>query len=1001
MECGHYFEKIFSRKYTFCIFTLATIVLVWKICMWRGWVPARPNDLNAWYAIAGLTCVLIWYALGKEREKSRRTKQFITAAMWILVISAFHSVHYDFAKRFLSGHTFRVWAVYHYYLGSKYFDELGYYDLYEQTLVADREGRYRLKDVKTIRDLHTLERKPVTSFALKRSERFSNERWEEFKNDVAFFTSRKGSRFFQELLCDRGYNPSPLWTFIGRSFTRILDIQIAWQRTVLLYLDLIIAAMTLVICIWAFGAGPSAIVILIFVLLPFNTQRLFGGFLTYDWFYAMLLGLALFHKGKGRLSALCWAYSAMTRVFPVIFVLGLLSPIIRDFRKNRSIAALYQRFLGAFAIFCMLGLIFGSFNAYGPKSWAVFGDNIRNHAQHHITGSRRVGMKHLFTQKLFSPTPPKGGYEKGENLENQKIIYTLLQLVMLCGVAFTVFRKRGTDAMLWMMPAFFALVVSSRYYWSVCTCLALLNITDGKRRPSTAGSILPLGIIACWYFYSKKVADPFLRYVFVNGLFTLGFFLMMVWDFVSEKTDRKIIPRATKFTIPAFGSVLVVLTLAFVFMYTYKSDEDPFHRKNVLEKSLATPFAGHITLEEFPILMNNFLNSLEWKKHTGVKRLTREILEESFRKGRQFMISNQKKSGNFNYQYDFVEKEMAKDDHQVRQAGALWGLALMYQYEQTPENKAALEKGLKFFFDHTQEGAVEGALLIAYPGEYTCHTGTVALVALSIIEYLRTEKAENTKIEDKFRRELIAKLNGYIEHLKFLRLKNKHFSSFSFLPIKIKYWSFSPYYDGESIFCLIKAAKYLGYTDLIPLIEDSAMVMAKYYTIDQWRDDTYSDETKGFFQWGCMAFWEYQDARWKNAEVFGDSVLSLAWWMIHIHNTPQRTRNTGYAYEGIIHAYQLAKARKHQAALNDLAYTIDKGLHKLTTWQVGGPLQFRNRFLFDHQTNDPLAIGGVMNHKTEPFLRIDITQHQMHSVIQALKYVYSERPTSVDHPLSD
>ena len=39
--------------------------------------------------------------------------------------------------------------------------------------------------------------------------------------------------------------------------------------------------------------------------------------------------------------------------------------------------------------------------------------------------------------------------------------------------------------------------------------------------------------------------------------------------------------------------------------------------------------------------------------------------------------------------------------------------------------------------------------------------------------------------------------------------------------------------------------------------------------------------------------------------------------------------------------------------------------------------------------NKKTAVGGVMNHKEEPYLRIDVTQHQMHAVILAKKYVYS------------
>jgi hypothetical protein len=79
--------------------------------------------------------------------------------------------------------------------------------------------------------------------------------------------------------------------------------------------------------------------------------------------------------------------------------------------------------------------------------------------------------------------------------------------------------------------------------------------------------------------------------------------------------------------------------------------------------------------------------------------------------------------------------------------------------------------------------------------------------------------------------------------------------------------------------------------------------------------------------------------------------------------------------------------RDMKAALNDLAYTIDTGLYKLTGWQVGGPLQHRNRYLSQHPTRDPLAVGGIMNHHQQSLLRIDLTQHQMHAVILALRHV--------------
>jgi hypothetical protein len=415
-------------------------------------------------------------------------------------------------------------------------------------------------------------------------------------------------------------------------------------------------------------------------------------------------------------------------------------------------------------------------------------------------------------------------------------------------------------------------------------------------------------------------------------------------------------------------------------------------QKKVTKK---TPFSEVPTLEKYPEWLHTYYSSLKWQSHDRQNKMSREILLKSLQKGKENLLSNQKEGGNFNYQYDFAKREMDKSDNQVRQTGATWGVALIYQYQQEPQTKVALEKGLRFFFKNTKPGPEEGQLLVAYPGDASVSTGSVALVALSAIEYLRTEKAGNTTINPKFKAEIYEKLDGYIKFLTWMRLPDKHFSQSYSLLSKTKRGNYSPYFDGESMLCLIKAAKYLGerYGHLIPLLEESAIVMARDYTIGQWVTNHDSDKTKAFFQWSCMAFWEYQDAGWKNSETFGDYILTMAWWQMHIHHTLRRSRNTAYAYEGMTHAFKVARTRKHSAAIDDLGYTIDKGLFKLTSWQVGGPLADRNKFLVANPTDEKIAIGGVMNHRREAPLRIDVVQHQMHAVILATKYVYPE-----DHP---
>jgi hypothetical protein len=150
-----------------------------------------------------------------------------------------------------------------------------------------------------------------------------------------------------------------------------------------------------------------------------------------------------------------------------------------------------------------------------------------------------------------------------------------------------------------------------------------------------------------------------------------------------------------------------------------------------------------------------------------------------------------------------------------------------------------------------------------------------------------------------------------------------------------------------------------------------------------------------------MSFVEYYQAGWKDKELFGDVAISLGYWMAHTHATLERRRNHAYAVEGILSGWRIANMRGDIPAQVDLLYTLDRSLHKLSTWQIGGPLANKNKFLVSQANTDPLTQGGVMNARKpskEPVskdvshqLRIDVTQHQMHAVTLALEEVYVTR----------
>ena len=366
--------------------------------------------------------------------------------------------------------------------------------------------------------------------------------------------------------------------------------------------------------------------------------------------------------------------------------------------------------------------------------------------------------------------------------------------------------------------------------------------------------------------------------------------------------------------------------------------------------------------------------------------LNRAILDRSLELGTQFMLNHQNSEGNFTYIYDWLKKTYDTGDSQVRQAGAMWGLATIYNDAPNPEVGAAVEKAMDFFAQNSKL-TLDGQRYVTYPGDKAGRIGTVALCALSHIDYLRAAKSQIT--EEKFQN-YQQLLEEYLRFLVRARIQtgpkaglwHRSYSISSGHP----HGQPSPYFDGESLLALIKAAKYMGREDLQPIIIASADAGYHHNIQEALKEDPDSSITKGYYQWSSMAFFEIATSDWPNTEKYADYVIDLANWMIDVHKTLERTRNTAYAYEGIIHAYQLAVQRNDAQHTKKFAHVIEVGLTKLTSWQIGSPLM--NKFIRSQPTNNPLAIGGVQNHSRESPLRIDVAQHQMHAVILARRYVY-------------
>jgi len=374
-----------------------------------------------------------------------------------------------------------------------------------------------------------------------------------------------------------------------------------------------------------------------------------------------------------------------------------------------------------------------------------------------------------------------------------------------------------------------------------------------------------------------------------------------------------------------------------------------------------------------------------WTRKRKKPPLTRSMLVTSVEGARAYLLNHQKPEGNFNYAYDIVLNQVSEADNPVRQAGALWALASLCRDRPTSETRHAAIRGLDFFFRWSKP-VPSGHIAPTYPGTQTVKTGMVALTCLAITDFCRGQKTYVTKPGLGLYKSW---LRQYLGHLESMELDNGSWGSQYLIELRERDPEPSAYYDGECLLAYCRAARYMGFTDLIPKIEKIARQLAERYTVEAWDEDFDSDEAKAFLHWGCMAFAEYAEAGWKDADLMGEAALALVWWAVHGHYVHLRKGNTAYAVEGMMAAYRIAQLRNDRETMARLRTLASDMLQHLLSMQVGSPLQDKNLPASERKSSK-WAHGGVVMERGSGMIRIDVVQHQLNASLMALDLLFPE-----------
>ena len=417
------------------------------------------------------------------------------------------------------------WQIFHYVLGTKYFDELGYADFYNGVVLADHEGARVFARAGYTRDLGTYYWIPVrraVAQAQKRGvrQRFTDARWAEFSGDLRAIQRLRTPRRWRGPLLDRGYNPSPAWLALHYPLLNAVDVRDPRVLFFVCNLQLLLYLLTFAVAWWAFGARATLAGSLWYLMYFGNWGIMTGGYFSRDWFFLTICAAALQRKGRHAASAPLLAYAAMMRGFPALLALHPAVAVARDLLLRRRPARRHLVFLAILALCCLVLAGLGCVTKRGPGAWLQWKDKISLHSAKHQYTDDVVGLRQLLVHDFrgFNWTPTLQYLERANR--PYSAVFTAVSVVLLLLTALAMARRQDHDGLLLGLAAVFFSVIVSRYYLSLGVLLFTWTGADtglGQRSRQLLSHWLWVLLLACYLMYAATGAAPRQMYFLLNG----------------------------------------------------------------------------------------------------------------------------------------------------------------------------------------------------------------------------------------------------------------------------------------------------------------------------------------------------------------------------------------------------------------------------------------------------------------------------------------------------
>lgn len=501
-----------------------------------------PHRLQLSLCLLATIAVALKYVLQRQGKPTWT----ITVALVLLAALTFVGTMHSQMDRFW---TKRSWSTFHYFLGSKYFDELGYRGLYRFTLLADEEtGVLDTKPIRRIRNLddysHESREQALRVARAELDETFTDERWEEFKQDWTAMSQFGGWKKWNRILNDHGFNPPPVWNTIPGTVAQHVMVGDEMKFLIVRHADLFFLLIALIVCGILCGSDAPLLMFIFFGTAFYNEGHLIATYFGFFHLAALIIAMSLYRSERWKTSAGFLAVSTMWRIFPLFFFAGPLVAWIRDTVKSwrrgeRRLPRKWTGFVATFAIACTIFGLIGLPQGEGPKSTRDFLSNIGMHAEFIRFDGNKFGIRLAVTD---TPLRSKSSFTSRKAIwEDHLVRNRALQVLFIALALVAMWRGKDDDA--WTIPMgmllIFAIMTLSRYYYLVL----LIWFIPGRKLARTgfaawaAGALLVCNAV----FHLAAVLGAGGRGIFCAGTeaFFVAFLSFPIFLLVQEWFDKR------------------------------------------------------------------------------------------------------------------------------------------------------------------------------------------------------------------------------------------------------------------------------------------------------------------------------------------------------------------------------------------------------------------------------------------------------------------------------